>query len=135
MLYLLVDPANADDLNRGIMRCLRPSNLRDENYVTDVFAKKVVHPQTGYTALELDPVQNVPIHIEADGAELMQVINFFVSDGSVTQQEADGIALALNAMAGQEISVLGFVPPGWLQYVYTKEQMIAEGWFPSEAQG
>lgn len=132
MLYLLVDPANADDLNRGIMRCLRPSHLRDENYVTDVFAKKVSHPETGYTALELDPVQTIPIHIEADGVELLEVINFFVSDGSVTQEEADNIAIAVNAMAGQEISVLGFVPPGWLQYVYTREQMEAEGWFPSE---
>jgi len=132
MLYLLVDPANADDLNRGIMRCLRPSHLRDENYVTDVFAKKVYHPDTGYTALEIDPVQTVPIHIEADGAELFEVINFFVSDGSVSQQEADQMAAGINAMAGQEISVLGFVPNGWLQYVYTREQMVAEGWFPSE---
>lgn len=131
MPYLLANPAVAEDLNRAIMRLLRPSHLRN-GYTTDLYCTMLTHPETGYMALVLPEQETVPVHIEADGAELNAVMSIFVSDGAVSQLEADGLAAALVSLGGQRVSILDFVPPSWSPYVLNKEQMEEGGWFPEE---
>ena len=129
MLYLLCNPAVMEDLNRSFMRLMRPAHLRD-GYTTDKYTTEYVHPTTGYGALAMPAEETVPVHIEADGAELDYLLNIFVSDGALTQEEADVIRQQVVDAAGQQVSILDFVPASWSGYVLTKEQMDLDGWFP-----
>ena len=131
MPYLLANPAVAEELNRSIMRMLRPAHLRN-GYTTDLYCSMMTHPQTGYMALVLPEQETVPVHIEADGAELNAVMSIFVNDGAVTQEEADGLAAALASLGGNTIDILDFIPSSWAPFVLTKEQMEADGWFAEE---
>lgn len=129
MPYLLANPSYAEQLNRSIMRLLRPEHLRDEKY-TDLYCTMVTHPETGYMALVLPESETVPVHIEASGDELKALMSIFVADGAVSQAEADGLADALLALGGQQVQIIDFVPPSWSPFILTKEQMDADGWFP-----
>lgn len=128
MPYVVVKAEHAEQLNRSIMRLMRPSHLRD-GYATDLYCPMHTHPQLGYVALELPDVEQVPLHIEADGAELNSMMQVFVEDQAITQQEADGIVGAVRAMAGQVVRIADFIPLSWTQNVFTKEQMQQQGWF------
>ena len=78
----------------------------------------------------LDNEQAVPIHVEADGAELNALTNIFVADGAMTQEEADQLEIDIAAAAGTSIVITEFIPPSWAGYVLTKQQMDSAGWFP-----
>jgi hypothetical protein len=129
MIYVITAPQHAEQLSRSIMRLLRPTHLRGEGW-TDLYCSVLTHPTSGQTALALPEVETVPIHVEADGAELAALLAVFVADGALTQQEADGIGAAVQANAGQLVRVADFIPPSWAAYVLTHEQMDAAGWFP-----
>lgn len=129
MPVVLVAPQHAEQLSRSIMRLLRPSHLREENW-TDFYCGVLYHPTNGQAALALPDEEQVPIHIEADGAELAAMLAVFVSDGALTQQEASGIVAAVHAHAGQRVRVADFIPPSWVANVMTAEQMQSGGWFP-----
>ena len=131
MLYLLCNPTLIEDFNRSLMRLLMPSHLRQPSW-TYKLAVEHYHPVTGYGALAMKENQTVPIHIEANGAELDYLLNIFVSDGALTQEEADTISEQVTESAGQQVSILDFVPESWSDYVLTKEQMDAGGWFPEQ---
>ena len=130
MIYLLCNPAVVDDFNRSLMRLMRPAHLRD-GYTTDKYTTQHIHPVTGYAALAMPEQQTVPIHIESDGAELSAMLDIFVADAALTQEEADAIRDQVIQVAGQSVSILDFVPPSWSAFVLTQEQMDADGWFPS----
>lgn len=129
MIYVLVASQHAEQLSRSLMRLLRPSHLREEDW-TDLYCGVVRHPSSGQTALELPEQETVPIHIESDGAELSALLAVFVQDSALSQQEADGITSAASAMAGQRVRVADFIPPSWSQWVLTRAQADAAGWFP-----
>ena len=127
-----VNPANIIGLNRSIQRLMRPSHLRDDHYVTDLYCPILTHPVDSRTCLELPESETVPIHIDADGAELQAMLAVFVTDGSITQAETDGIVAALAASRGQNVLIADFIPPSWQSNVYTREQLELEGWFPEQ---
>jgi hypothetical protein len=129
MPYVLTAPQHAEQLSRSIMRLLRPSHLRAEGW-TDLYCSVLTHPTSGQTALALPDEETVPIHVESDGAELAALLAVFVADGALTQPEADGIAAAVQAHAGQLVRVADFIPPSWAAWTLTHEQMVAGGWFP-----
>ncbi len=131
MPYLLANPSYAEQLNRSIMRLLRPEHLRNEKY-TDLYCTMVTHPTTGYMALVLPETQTVPIHIEASGDELKALMSIFVNDGAVPQAEADALSDALTVLGGQKVRIVDFVPGSWGPFILTKEQMDADGWFPEQ---
>jgi hypothetical protein len=83
-------------------------------------------------ALELPDTETVPIHLQTDGDELQEVLSIFVSDGALTQQEADNIISAVLANRNKEVRIVDFIPASWQSNVYTKEEMEAQGWWPEE---
>ena len=129
MAYVLVNPAHAEQLNRSIMRLLRPEHLRDNTF-TDLYCPMVTHPDTGYMALNLPDTQTAPIHIESSGEEIAAMLQIFVDDEALTQAEMDGIVTTLTDLGGQEVRILDFIPSSWQGFVLTREQMEADGWFP-----
>ncbi len=128
-LYLLCNPLVADDFNMSLMRLLCPASRAAGN-TTKFLAVKHIHPETGYAALAMDENQTVPIDPEATGDELNYMLNIFVNDGALTQEEADGVRQQVLDSLGESVSILDFVPPTWSGYVLTKQQMDATGWFP-----
>ena len=127
----MINPAVADEFNRSLMRLLRPEHLRD-NYTTEFYCGKIVHPTNGYAAMVMPENETVPIHIEAADDELDDLLNIFVADAALTQDEADTIKQQVIDSKGQSISILDLIPPSWSSYVVTFEQMDANGWFPQE---
>jgi len=128
MPYIQVSPQHAEQLSRSIMRLLRPAHLRGEGW-TDLYCGVLTHPTTAEAALSLPDEETVPIHVEADGAELASLLSVFVADGALTQQEAIGIASAVQANAGKKVRIADFIPPSWAQNVLTSEQAAEAGWF------
>lgn len=136
MPYVLISPESAEDFNRALCRLMRPTHLRDDSYVTDLYCPMHEHPSNGWMALELPDIETVPIHVSATGEELLEVMQTFVQKGSLTSQEATGIAAAIGVFVGQAVRIADFVPPSWQANVKTKQQMEADGWWPSvEQQG
>jgi hypothetical protein len=129
MPYVLVNPAHAEQLNRSIMRLLRPEHLRG-GYTTDLYCPMVTHPDTGYMALNLPDEETVPIHIEAKGEELAAMLQIFVDDEAMTQEEMDGITTALLGLGGESVAIVDFIPASWQEFVLTRAEMEADGWFP-----
>jgi hypothetical protein len=128
MPYVVVKAEHAEHLNRSIMRLLRPAHLRD-GYATDLYCPMMTHPVLGYVALALPDTETVPLHVEADGQELASMMEVFVQDQAISQQEANGIIGAVQAMAGQEVRVADFIPPSWTANVFTRQEMESNGWF------
>jgi len=120
---------HAVPFSRGLARLMRPSHLRD-NYGTDLYCSVIDHPSNGWSALVLPETETVPIHLEANGSELSELLSVFVQDEALTQQEADGITAAIAMVRGQQVRIADFIPPSWSQAVMTEEQAQAMGWFP-----
>lgn len=135
MPFVLISPESAEEFNRGLCRLMRPSHLRDDSYVTDLYCPMHTHPSNGWMALELPDEETVPIHLDATGEELGAVLQMFVQKGSLTIQEAGGIAGAVGSFVGKSVRIADFVPPSWQDKVFTKEQMDQQGWFPQKETG
>lgn len=134
MPYVLISPEQAEPFSRALCRLMRPTHLRSERDVTDLYCPVHYHESNGWAALELPDTETVPVHIDATGAELMAEMQIFVQKGSLTLQEAQGIGGAVGAMKGAPVRIADFVPPSWQDKVKTREQMDEEGWFPKADQ-
>ena len=127
----MISPGQGRDFSRGLARLMRPAHLRNQRDVTNFYCEVIDHPSNGWSALVLPETETVPIHLEADGSELLEVLQIFVERGSLTPQEAQGITGAVISMRGQPVRIRDFVPPSWSQAVMTQEQAEAAGWFPA----
>ena len=85
MAYVLVNPAHAEQLNRSIMRLLRPEHLRDDTF-TDLYCPMALLIQIqDIWLLNLPDTQTAPIHIESSGEEIAAMLQIFVDDEALTQ--------------------------------------------------
>ena len=132
MPYVLISPVTAEAFNRGLFRLMRPEHLRDASYVTDLYCPMLNHPTNGWMALDLPDSDTVPLHLQADGSELRTVLQIFVNDGALTEAEANQITGAVAAYRGKNVRIADFIPASWSDYVLTREQMEAAGWFPDD---
>ena len=129
MPYVIVGPLYAEQLSRSIMRLLRPSHLRGQDW-TDFYCRIITHPTSGAKAIELPDGELAPLHPDATASELRALLAVFVADGSISQREADGMAEAALANAGSRVRIADFVPDSWKRWVMTRAEMQAGGWFP-----
>lgn len=132
-MYVLVSSEHAENLSRSLMRLLMPSHLRKSDW-TDLYCGILTHPETGQTVLDLPDEDYVPIHLQATGHELSELLSVFVNDGALTQEEATGIIQSVRDNVGKKVRINDFIPPSWSEYVYTKQDLIDNGWMeaPSE---
>lgn len=134
MPLIPIDPQLIEPFNRAIMRLLRPSHLRDVRYVTDYYCQVIRHPDgVQWPLLALPDTETVPIHVQANGAELEQLLAIFVANNGITQAEADGIKQAVAGMVGQQVRLAGMIPPSWQPYILTVEQAQAAGYIQTAA--
>ena len=129
-----IDPQLVDHFNRSIMRLVRPSHLRDENYVTDFYCSTIKHPTdaTAWPLLDLPELETVPIHVDATGEELDFMLGVFVQNQGLTAEEAEGIKGAVGMLRGQQIRIADMIPASWQPYILTREQAEQLGYLSLE---
>jgi hypothetical protein len=130
-----IDPQLTQHFNRSIMRLLRPSHLRDESYVTDFYCGVIEHPSGDpqfWPLLDLPDTETVPVHLEADGAELAQMLDVFVANEGLTKQEAGGLKATIPLLRGQAVRIADVIPASWQPYIMTRQQAEAAGYLRSE---
>ncbi len=125
-----IDVQLVEHFNRSIMRLLRPAHLRD-GYVTDSYCHVHTHPtdQTAWPLLDLPETETVPIHVEADGVELAEMLDGFVAGNGLTLQEAEQLKATIPMLRGQEVRIADMIPASWQPFVMTREQAQAAGYF------
>jgi hypothetical protein len=135
MPLIPIDPQLVAHFNRSIMRLLRPAHLRDENYVTDFYCAVIYHPTdaTQWPLLDLPDTETVPVHVEADGAELANMLNAFVTGKGLTREEADGLMGMIPHLRGQQVRMADMIPDSWQQYIMDRATVEALGYFGGEA--
>ena len=129
--YVMANPVHIERFNRSIMRLRLPDHLRPANYVTDFYYGTITHPTTGYAALVVqDNDKDIRIHAEADGLLLREMLDIFVADAAMTQQESDDLFDAVVAAKGSSLNILDHIPASWEPHVLTEAEADAAGWFP-----
>jgi len=129
--YIMANPMHVERFNRSIMRLRLPDHLRPASYVTDFYYGTITHPTTGYVALVVqDKDAYVRIHAEADGLLFRKMMDIFVAEAGMTQQESDDLFDAVIAAKGSSLNILDHIPASWEPYVLTEAEADAAGWFP-----
>jgi hypothetical protein len=113
------------------MRLLRPAHLRDESYVTDFYCNVIHHPTEPATwpLLDLPDTETVPIHVEADGVELKDMLDAFVLGNGLTQEEANGLMVMVPQLRGQVVRIADMIPDSWKEYIMDRAAAEADGYF------
>lgn len=127
MEYFIIDNDLIDDLNRGMMRSLRPDSVRNPDDVTDLYATVITHPISGDTAIAMDDA-NHSMHLQAQSMPLAGVYNQMRVRGTIDMAERDAMMDFLTDNKGEVVVMKDFIPPSIPSNTYA--QMDAAGWFP-----
>lgn len=134
MLYIPILSSKAAQLSQAIFQLSRPPSIRDSNDVSTYYCAWKQHPtRPEVCSLAVPESDTIPIHVVSDGALLNSTLADFVPT-ELTQAEADGLAAAVLANAGQRVNVADLIPASWQPYVMTKKQAIAAGWIQAHKQ-
>jgi hypothetical protein len=121
-IYVPAALSIAEPLSRALYKLIDPSS--DGMYCGIIWP-----PVEGaHALLQLRSTDIIPIALEADPQPLLDVLAIPVADGALTQEEADGIAIAVQAYAGQVVDLVDFIPPSWQPFVMTREQAVQAGY-------
>lgn len=132
MIYVMIHSQHAEQFSRSLARLMLPESLRDSHSVTDLYCGICTKDGSPYSLLVLPETETVPIHLQADGSELIAMLSVFVTDGALSQQEARGISGAVSQLRGQQVRIADFIPPSWAGNVLTEEQAIEQGFIATE---
>jgi len=133
MLYVPIRSDRAADLSAGIQQLTRPPHVRKPEDGCRYWCDWIDHPSNnGWSVLIMPETAEVPVHIEADGKLLGEVLGVFLSDGRITEEEFAGLLAAVPAMAGQTVVIADLIPPSWRSQVMDRDGAIAAGFIPGE---
>ena len=133
MIYVPDRTSQVANLSLALYQLMRPPHLRNARDVSLYYCAWYEYQGAtpsqweAFSVLELPETETVPIHLEADDQLLVDTLAVFVADGSMTQQELDGVVGAIQAYAGKQVAISGFIPPSWQPYQMTREQAEAAG--------
>ena len=114
----------AKSISRELFRISRPAS-NEEDVSTYLFGW-VTHPITGESALECDILTSIPVHPDADVANLIAIINPEESQ----KEEADSLENFIENSKGFSIQFNDIIP-SWIEVV-TREFMENAGWFSED---
>jgi hypothetical protein len=136
MIYMQCDAALAGPLSEALYQLMRPPHVRDERDGSRYYCEVIEHPSgNGWAVLALPATEMVPIHVEADGEYLGQILSVFVDNKALTQEEADGIIAAVQAVAGTQVEVASFIPPSWQPYILADRAAAIAAGYIVESEG
>ena len=127
-VYLPVEPIEgmdsaqrADALDAEVWALLRPAALQlpqDTKYLYP----RIVHPETGQTAIVGDTTDMIYISPEVDLTDLLALLP------EVPQEEKDGLVMFIDANKGSSVPFGQLIPSTSTQL--TEVEAEALGWFP-----
>lgn len=130
MIYIPIRSDAAANLSRAIYQLTRPPAVRNPADVSCYYCEWIQHPTRAEVALVVFPEsEEIPVHVQADGALLESTLAPFVGV-ELTQQEADAINGAVQALAGHKVDVADLIPASWQPYVMDYATALATGWIP-----
>ena len=122
-LYVPAAPKIAEQLSRALYSLVVPGQ-------SGLYAGVIPHPTgQGYHLLQFRQTDVIPIALGADSKPLQDVLQITVDDGALTAEELSGIVGAVQAMAGQVVNLVDFIPQSWQPFVMTREQAEQAGYF------
>ena len=125
-LYIPAAPHIAERLSRALYSLIVPGG-------DGLYAGVIPHPSgQGYPLLQYRSTDIIPVAIGCDPEPLAETLQITVDDSALTQAEKDGIVQAIQALAGQQVQLIDFIPPSWQPFVMTREQAEAAGYFDWE---
>lgn len=130
MIYIPIRSDAAANLSKAIYQLTRPPATRQPGDVSCYYCEWIQHPTRQEVALVVMPEsEEIPIHVQADGALLETTLAPFVGV-ELTQQESDGLLQAVEAMAGSKVDVANLIPASWQPYVMDYQTALDTGWIP-----
>ena len=115
-------PSVAEPLSRALYEVVNPGQ-------TGMYARVYHHPDpTQYCVMEFRQEDIVPIALGADPTPIQDALAITVTDGALTQQEADDIVNAVTTYAGQEVNLVDFIPASWADQRVDLETAILLGY-------
>jgi len=122
-IYVPASPAIAEPLSKALYSLIVPGG-------DGLYAGIIPHPTgKGYPLLQFRQTDVIPIALGADPQPLVDALQIAVDDGALTEQELNGIVGAVQAMAGQVVNLVDFIPASWQPFVINFEQAMAAGYF------
>jgi hypothetical protein len=126
-IYVPVDPRLIEGLTMGLGELATPGRGLP-------YAPIIEHPSgQAWPVLQLRGEDVVPISMAANAEPLSQVLEAFVQGGGLTAEERDGIVGAVGSQAGKVVRIADMIPPSWQQYIRTREEAAALGYFGGKA--
>lgn len=141
MRYLVLSQpseAYAEAISRSLWAISRPVSVRSEGDVSQLYTSWMVHPQSGAVALFLSD-ESKSVHPQADIDSFTALVGN--PDVTVTTVDEDGVERSetttmndyLNNLRGGRVNPLKLIEAtAFSTALKTREQLEADGWFPSE---
>jgi hypothetical protein len=121
-IYVPIAAESAGYLSRAIYSLINPSE-------EGMYCGVIPHPtRPEVCTLQLRSSDIVPVHVAADPGLLRAVLEPFVENQQLTQEELDGIVSAIGQLGGQDVQIVDLIPPSWQPYVMTESQARDLGW-------
>jgi hypothetical protein len=127
-IYVPIHVSAGPELNRQLYELTQPDAVRDPQNASQAYCRLFVHPSIPFAVLEMPEEDTIPIHLAADPSGLVAVLEPFVAQGQITQEELDGIIGAVQMLGGQRFRPADMIPASWQQYVLTQQQAIDQGY-------
>lgn len=125
-LYIPVAPSRALDLSKALYEIIYPGK-------EGLYAGVIPHPDPQMPWLmQCRSVDIVPISVAANPQVLVDVLQWSVDDGTITQTELDTIVQSVVDNAGKQFDLIDFVPLSIQPQCMNKEQAIQGGWLAQE---
>jgi hypothetical protein len=121
----------ADQLSRGVYKLSQPDGVRPASYSTTRTFGWIAHPETGAVALALNESYLVPLHMAADPAPLLDLLESLKDDFDqplITSEERDALIAAVQQYAGKRIPLPLLIPERAQQGVMTEADLASGGW-------
>jgi len=135
MIFVPIHASAAESLNRELYKLTQPDGARDPANVSAFYCEAIFHPVIPFAVLALPEEDTIPIHLAADPSGLVAVLEPFVAQGQILQEELEAIVGGVQALAGMRFKPADLIPPSWSPYILTRKQAIAEGYIPTEEGG
>lgn len=114
--YIPVDPKLIEQFTRSLFKLI--NSEKEGSY-----ARIVKNPDEIYwPLLELRENDIIPLSLEADIEPLRGILQAFVEGHGITEGELSAIVQGVQALAGQQVKLVSFIPPSWQPYILSRDQ-------------
>lgn len=125
-MIVFVPAASAETLSEALWSLTRPAHLRGEADTQRLFA--TVEALNGTRWLEVDTLESVVIHAEAELGSIADILQPFIDAGNLPADTNTQLAALIEAKRGQRLVIYDAFPEFFRAQAKTRDEMITAGW-------